>query len=61
MSNEIELAQIAQDIQQECHASVEYVINNSESQVSVQDATNVFLYRKLAEMELRIRNLENIK
>lgn len=58
MSNNQELEQIAMEIQNECHQTVENIIDNSELPVTVQDATNVFFYRKLAEMELRLRAIE---
>jgi Mg2+/Co2+ transporter CorC len=58
MNNNTELEQITKEIQQECHSTVEGIIDGSQKPVSVQDATNVFFYRKLAEMELRLRKLE---
>ena len=52
----IEMA--AEDIQQDCHKAVEAIIKSSNKEVGVQDATNVFLFRTLAEYQLRIEDLE---
>lgn len=59
MLNDGELYDIAQEIQQECHTTVEQCIKLGKKGTSMQDATNVFIFRKLAEMELRIRQLES--
>ena len=60
MLNDLDLTMVAMEIQQECHQSVEYCLNASAvKNISVQDATNAFIYRKLAEMELRLRILES--
>ena len=58
MDNNTELEQITKEIQQECHQTVEGIINGTQKPVSVQDATNVFFYIKLAEFEIRLRGLE---
>jgi hypothetical protein len=54
-----EILTIAEHLQQDCHQTVE-VIMYEKKNATVQDATNVWMYRKLAEMELRIRQLELI-
>ena len=51
---------IAEKLQEDCHKTVEAVLKESKK-VSYQDATNVWLFNKLAEMELRLQELENCK
>lgn len=51
----------AKAIQQECHRTVEFIIKNAQTPVTVQDATNVFLYRKIAELEEMISSLQTPK
>jgi hypothetical protein len=48
----------AENIQNECHKTVEAIMKETGS-VSYQDATNVFLFRKLAEYELMIGRLSS--
>lgn len=51
--------QLTASIQQECHRTVEAAINHPElKSVTVQDATNVFLFKKLADLEYRVQQLE---
>jgi hypothetical protein len=46
-------------IQKECHQTVEAAVNHPElKSVTVQDATNVFLFKKLADLEYRVQQLE---
>lgn len=61
-SNSIEIQQITEEIQRECHEVVDGIFQNKTlTAVNVQDATNVFFYKKLAEFEYRLRELENTK
>lgn len=52
--------QLTASIQQECHRTVEGIINHPDRKgpVDVQDATNVFLFKKLADLEYRVQQLE---
>ena len=52
MKQEI-LEEITEQIQNECHSFVESVPN-----VNYQDATNTFLFMKLAELTLKLKNYE---
>lgn len=54
---ERQLQDIAESIQSECHRTVEYVKDNSNN-FSYPDATNVFIFRKLAELQLEINKLK---
>jgi hypothetical protein len=54
MAGTIEVLDKATEIQNECHATVGFIMDNQKN-VSVQDATNVFLFRKLAELTLDIK------
>ena len=47
----------AEKLQEECHAIVE-VIKENNSMIGYQDATNVWMFRKLAELELKNEELE---
>ena len=47
------LEEITEQIQNECHSFVEFVPN-----VNYQDATNTFLFMKLAELTLKLKNYE---
>jgi len=49
--------QLTEKIQNDCHKLTDAMIKRSKK-VKVQDATNVFLFHKLAEIELRLRQLE---
>lgn len=55
------LQQTAEHFQEDCHRTVEVIMLDNKSGAMIpQDATNVWLYRKLAEMEIRIKELESI-
>jgi len=46
-----QIQSIAESIQKECHQIVEYIMKSTDNkEVNVQDATNVFIFRKLAEL-----------
>jgi hypothetical protein len=51
-----EILTIAEKLQDECHATVEAVIN--EKSVNYQDATNVWIFKKLAELQHEINMLK---
>lgn len=60
--NEKLLEKVAKEIQQECHQTVELIFNSAPAaKFNHQDAVNAFTYRKLAEMEIRLRKLEGHK
>ena len=44
------------DIQKKCHAYVEQVLKEKPN-VGYQDATNVYLFHKIAELELMVEKL----
>lgn len=48
---------IAEQFQEDCHKSIEFIL--AESEAKYQDATNVWTFRKLAEFELRLREIES--
>lgn len=50
-----ELENLSKEIQQECHQTVE-AIKKQNNLIDYQDATNVFLFRKLAELQLQINH-----
>lgn len=51
----------AEQLQKECHNIVAEIVLNQkkDTQITTQDGTNVFMFKKLAELELRIEKLEN--
>lgn len=51
-------AEIEEQILKECHEYCESILTRASGKVSYQNATNVFLFSKLAEIELRLRKLE---
>ena len=55
-SQEEKLETIAEEIQKECHQKVE-AIKAQNNLIDYQDATNVFLFRKIAELQIQIKNL----
>lgn len=54
-----QVLKMAEIIQDECHVAVEYSLKNSTKPLTVQDATNVYLFTKLAEMQLEIEQLKS--
>ena len=49
---------IIEKFQEECQQTVEDVLKRSKI-ISYQEATNVWLFNKLAQMEIRLQELEN--
>jgi len=58
-SKNLELIKVAESFQNECHSMVKE-FSKENKKLSVQDITNVWLFKKLAEMELRIKKVEHI-
>lgn len=58
MENNIspEVQKIAEGFQDECHAMVKNIMNNAT--VEYQDATNIYMFVKLAEFEKRLQAIE---
>lgn len=54
-----EFVDTVQALQKECHEAVEGIMRSSNKPISVQDATNVFFYTKLAELQLDVNRLRN--
>jgi hypothetical protein len=50
--------QLAEYFQNDCHSLTKAIIAEKPN-VSVQDATNVWLFKKLADFEMRLRELED--
>ena len=54
--------EITERIQQECHKfcdeMMDYMHKRRKSKIQVQDIVNIFFYKKLADIELRLRSLE---
>jgi hypothetical protein len=48
---------LAEELQKDNHETIERIANATKN-CSHQDASNVWLFRKLAEMEIRLRELE---
>ncbi len=53
---EKEIQDKAEEFQKECHAEVDKIVALKPG-VSYQDVTNVWMFRKLAELDLRIQNI----
>jgi hypothetical protein len=51
--------QVAENFQNDCHNTVNQILD--EKKVSYQDAVNVWTFKKLAEFEVRLNQLENGK
>lgn len=63
MSNE-NIHEIAEQFQKECHSTVDAALSRMSHRSSLehyQDATNVWIFYKLAEFEMRLREIENQK
>lgn len=58
MTREKLVQEKAEELQKECHSFVREVINypGSNKDLTVQDVTNVWLFRKLAELQLDIES-----
>lgn len=61
--SEEEINKLAHSIQKECYQLVEQMMdymrkNKKKTNITSQDLTNIFFYKKLAEIELRLRELE---
>ena len=48
---------LAEQFQKDCHQVVEEVLRD-EKKMSYQDATNIFLFNKLAELQIQINDLK---
>lgn len=48
--------ELAEKIQNDCHGSVESIMRQTYN-INYQDATNVFLFRQLAELTVYVREL----
>ena len=48
------------EIQKECHRCVEFVKSQKPVTFNYQDATNIFLFKKLAEQEIRLQRIESL-
>ena len=57
MEQEFEIRQIANHFQEDCHKAVEVVLTETEGKSSYQDATNVWIFRKMAELQLQIEQI----
>lgn len=53
-----EIIDTTENFQNDCHSLVKAIIAEKPS-CTVQDATNVWLFKKLAEFEVRLRQLED--
>lgn len=52
---------IAEHLQEDCHKTVESILYEKRgTNINIQDCTNVWMFRKLAEIEIRIKELESI-
>jgi hypothetical protein len=51
---------LAEQFQKDCHQIVEAAIKEADTPVSYQDATNMFLFNKLAELQMEILRLRTI-
>lgn len=56
MDKNQQIFDLAEHIQEECHKTVEYIMANS-PKVERQYAVNAFIFTKLAEIELQIKEL----
>lgn len=54
----LEIQELAEQFQEECHEQNKEIIKRLDT-CTTQDATNVWLFIKLAELQLRIQTLEN--
>lgn len=52
------VSEISQDIQRECRASVGFIMKHETKESVYQNAINVFMFRKLAELQLEINYLK---
>ncbi len=51
-----EIQKMVEDIQHECHSEIEKLMDSTQSNLTYQDCTNVFIFNKLAELQYRIEN-----
>ena len=51
------LEELTENLQNDCHKTVEAILKDKPN-CSYQDATNVWLFKKLAELELSIEELQ---
>ena len=54
------ITELAGNLQDECHKQVEEMMKNN-SKVTYQDATNVFIFLKVAEIIVTLNDVKNIK
>lgn len=53
-----EIFDIADSFQKECHALTDELMAKH-NKLEMQDASNIWTFKKLAEFEIRLRNLES--
>lgn len=51
------LKRLSEEFQADCHLTVEQIMHQSKK-VSYQDATNIWLFQKLAQLDLRLQEIE---
>ena len=56
MITDNQILKISEQLQKDCHKTVDSI--TSKAKASYQDATNVWLFTKLAEIETRLKKLE---
>ena len=54
-----EILQVAELFQKDCHNTINEILGDKK--MSYQDITNAWMFAKLAELEVRLRQLESIK
>jgi hypothetical protein len=56
---EEEIAIRTNKLQEDCHRTIEELYKLSDHMLLYQDATNVWIFKKLAELELKIERIGN--
>jgi hypothetical protein len=60
MENKKQVLDLAEKLQDECHEMVNEIVNRN-SKLTYQDATNTFIFLKLAEIIDMLNDIKNIK
>jgi tryptophan 2,3-dioxygenase len=59
MNQSNEVLKFAEVLQKDAHKTCDKIVKMASTKTIYQDAQNVWMYNKLAELELRIKELEN--
>lgn len=55
-----EIQEMAEQLQDNCHSTINAIIQGTDKQISYQDATNTWLFLQLATLKYEFKELKNL-